>query len=136
MVAWLRDTPVASVMTPDPVTVREEDTVAAAWEVLARGHFHHLPVVRGGRGVGVLDDRAVVGTCGPGDLVRRRRRVGELLGGDAPTVGPATTLAEVARIMAHRVVDAVAVVDSAGDLVGVVTTTDVVGALAAVLDAT
>lgn len=45
----------ARVMTHEPVTVRESDSVRRATELLAEGGFHSLPVVDGeGRLVGML----------------------------------------------------------------------------------
>lgn len=42
-------------MTPD-------DSLVAAWELMARGDIHHLPVAVGRRCVSLLDDRVVATT--------------------------------------------------------------------------
>jgi CBS domain-containing protein len=44
-------------MTPDPVTVRESDTLAFALHKMAVGGYRHLPVVRDGRLVGMVSVR-------------------------------------------------------------------------------
>ncbi len=121
----------ADVMTPGSVSVTETDTVAAAWELLAAGDFHHLPVVRGERCVGVLDDRTLLRAWRPGGYGRARRPVGELLGPSCLIVGPSLPIGEVADQFCAERVDAAPVVDGDGRLLGVVTAWDLVHVLAA-----
>lgn len=45
---------VGDVMTPDPVVLREEDTVAVAIHTMAAGGFRHVPLVAEGRVVGIV----------------------------------------------------------------------------------
>ena len=45
---------VADVMTLDPVTLREDDTVAVAIHTMAQGGFRHLPLMADGRVVGIV----------------------------------------------------------------------------------
>jgi len=44
----------AQVMTPDPQALHDDDTVAAAIYLMAAGGFRHVPIVEGGRPLGVL----------------------------------------------------------------------------------
>lgn len=120
----------ADLMSTELVCVGEHESVAAAWELLARGRFHHLPVMRGELCVGLLDDRTLVQVWTPGALSRTRRTVGELLPRRVPSVAPSTPLLEVARRMQEYGTDALVVVDVHGRLLGVVTVTDLVKALA------
>ena len=48
-------------MTPDPVTVRETDTLAFALHKMAVGGYRHLPVVRDGKLVGMVSVRDMLG---------------------------------------------------------------------------
>jgi CBS domain-containing protein len=48
------DTPVGDIMSSPPVTVTPEDTVHHCMELMTEGRFRHLPVVDGGRVVGML----------------------------------------------------------------------------------
>lgn len=41
-------------MTPDPVVLRREDTLAIAIHKMAIGEFRHIPIVDGGRPIGVV----------------------------------------------------------------------------------
>jgi CBS domain-containing protein len=48
------DTPVSDIMTSPAISVTPEDTVHRCMEVMTQGRFRHLPVVKGGRVVGML----------------------------------------------------------------------------------
>jgi CBS domain-containing protein len=49
-----QDTPVSEIMTASPVTAAPADTVHHCMQVMTKGRFRHLPVVDGGRVVGML----------------------------------------------------------------------------------
>ena len=49
--------PVCVIMTRDPETVRESDTLAFALYKMDSGSYRHLPVVRDGRAVGMISVR-------------------------------------------------------------------------------
>ncbi len=48
------DTPVSDIMTSPAVSVTPEDTVHRCMEIMTEKRFRHLPVVKGGRVVGML----------------------------------------------------------------------------------
>jgi CBS domain-containing protein len=48
---------VRDVMTPDPVVLRGDDTVAVAIHKMAMGGFRHIPLVSGGRASGIVSAR-------------------------------------------------------------------------------
>ena len=48
------DTPVGDIMTAAPTTVTPDSTVYQCMELMTKGRFRHLPVVQGGRVLGVL----------------------------------------------------------------------------------
>jgi CBS domain-containing protein len=45
---------VADFMTPDPVVLRREDTLAVAIHKMAVGEFRHIPIVDDGKPIGVV----------------------------------------------------------------------------------
>ena len=49
-----RTTPVSQIMTPDPMTVKPGDPLEACMGLMASRNFRHLPVIDGGRVVGVV----------------------------------------------------------------------------------
>jgi CBS domain-containing protein len=48
------DTPVGDIMSSPAVTVAPEETVHRCMELMTEGRFRHLPVVKGGRVLGIL----------------------------------------------------------------------------------
>ncbi len=48
-------------MTPDPVVLRHDDTIAVAINMMAVGGFRHIPIVEGGRLIGLVQARNVFG---------------------------------------------------------------------------
>jgi CBS domain-containing protein len=48
------DTPVSDIMTSPAVSVTPDDTVHRCMQLMTEGRFRHLPVVKGGRVVGML----------------------------------------------------------------------------------
>ena len=51
--------PIRDVMTRDPVVLRREDPVAVAIHKMAVGEFRHVPIVDGGRPIGVVSARDI-----------------------------------------------------------------------------
>jgi CBS domain-containing protein len=45
----------ARIMTPDPLSLHDEDTIALALNVMASSNFRHLPVVRDGKPAAIID---------------------------------------------------------------------------------
>jgi len=48
------DTPVGDIMTSPAVSVTPEESVHRCMQIMTEGRFRHLPVVKGGRVVGML----------------------------------------------------------------------------------
>jgi len=48
------DTPVGDIMTSPAVSVTPDETVHRCMQIMTEGRFRHLPVVKGGRVVGML----------------------------------------------------------------------------------
>ena len=122
---------VRSVMSAPVLAVTVDSTLQDALAALVNTGLRHLAVVdASGHCRGLLADRAIaaVWVRDPGALARRR--VADLVSGHPPAVHPQAPVTAVARIMVHSGVDAVPVVDATGHLVGIVTTTDLVRALA------
>lgn len=124
-------------MTPRPVTVGPDDRLAHARDLLRRHRIGHLLVVENGVLVGVLDECRLlaalspyVGTASetPRDLATLRKPV-HLVMGRGPATARATTRAvEVARLLQGTDTGCVAILDSAQQLVGIVTAADLLRA--------
>lgn len=128
--------PVRDRMTPTPKVVRLADDLTDAWTEMLNGGFHHLPVVDG--------DRKVIGMLSKTDLavaldgldptlkdtgvvLDDHHGLQDLMTRDVVWVGPDASLRDVAVLLAQGRFHAVPVVDLDERLLGIVTTTDLVG---------
>src|SRR5215469_5664703 len=134
---------VADVMTRNVVAVRRHAEFKEVLMVMRRRHFSAFPVLDSGdkviglvSGADLLLKEAYPGDGeSPGLLVRRRDRVkvaaltaGDLMTSPAITIGPDKTAAEAARLMHHKHIKRLPVVDSDGRLIGIVSRVDLLGA--------
>jgi CBS domain-containing protein len=55
----LEASPIAEVMTPNPVTLRHDDPIALAIHRMAVGGFRHIPILQHGKPTGVVTARDV-----------------------------------------------------------------------------
>jgi acetoin utilization protein AcuB len=110
------------VMSKQVVSVAPATTIARARERLRNEEIDHLIVVEGEHVVGVLASK---------DLLRMQDDipVSEVMSRTVATVEPDATLRRAAGIMRGRAVDCLPVVDD-GRLVGIVTTSDLLTAVA------
>jgi acetoin utilization protein AcuB len=108
-------------MTRKPVTVRPDQTLAAARALLVKNRVRQLPVMRRRQVVGIVTDRDLRGAAAGA------RHVEDVMTFTPHVVSPADTADQVARVLRARKVNALPVVDD-GKLVGVVSTTDVLDA--------
>ncbi len=119
-------------MSTPVIAVTVDHSLAAAWEAMRRQRTHHVAVLHEGRVIAVLDDRTVAAEWPAGGPdAPHRRRVGDVVQPGVPCVLPTTPAALVARTMIEAGCDAVPVVDPAGAPIGLVTSTDLVAAVAA-----
>jgi acetoin utilization protein AcuB len=124
---------VKDVMQAHPVTATPEARLPQLVRLLARRGFRHLPVLDGGRLVGIISDRDVKQSMASAASTaegRERDRLldeltaGQIMAREVVTIGPMFGVDEAARLMATRKISALPVTE--GDrLVGIVTETDV-----------
>lgn len=123
--------PVRELMTPFPFRVDVGDDVASVERRMNGLGVRHLPVVEEGRLVGIVSERDVAFAASlrgdPAEISVER-----IMTRDPYVVGPEMPLASVVRTMADRRIGSVVVVE--GDrTVGLLTTTDVMAAMADLL---
>jgi CBS domain-containing protein len=133
-------TTVVDVMTPDPVTVRADDSLLDAAGRMQGLNVRHLPVVDGERRViGILSDRDLRSAIGyymaadenEASAELARLRVSQAMTRDVFTVRPQQALRQLAGTMAGMQVGALPVVDDQERLVGILSVVDVLRGLAA-----
>ena len=129
----LADRPVDDLMSVAPDRVDSDESSLMAWEMMRRGGYHHLPVVaRDNTYLGMLDAETMAASWPGGGPDRARRPVSELIGAcPHPRVRLGDPVRAAAVAMVRRRTRAVAVTDDEGRLAGILTTYDVLSALAA-----
>jgi CBS domain-containing protein len=118
------------VMTAPALTVSPSATLWEAWRLMLQTGVRHLVVCDGDQCAGVVDDRAVFAQWPMGPLALRRDRVGDVMRPRSICVLDDVELRTVAAVMVADGVDAVAVVEPDGAVIGIVTAGDVAVAVA------
>jgi acetoin utilization protein AcuB len=140
------DKTVADIMTRNVVVLSEEDNLGFIDAGMERYHFRHIPVVDGQRVVGILSDRDLARLSAsplehPYDqaakdrALKARTFVAEVMHRDVLTVPPDTRVLAAARLVLGSKIGALPVVTREGQLVGIVTTHDLLRATVEALDA-
>lgn len=123
-------------MTRDPVTVRPGSDPLAGMMLLRSGRFRHLPVVDGdGRLAGIVgrdDLELFLSKAGSPGVAKRQHRVDQVMVREVVTVPPDCPLEEAAMRMVSHKIGSLPVVQ-AGQLVGIITETDIFEQFAAAL---
>jgi acetoin utilization protein AcuB len=124
---------VRDIMQAHPVSATLETRLPHLLRLLQRRGFRHVPIVDGGKLVGIVSDRDVkqsmISASSMTEGRERERLLDELTAGQimaraVVTIGPMFAVEDAARLMATRKISALPVTD--GDrLVGIVTETDV-----------
>lgn len=122
---------VSELMTTQVRTVPPTMPAVDAWALMRRERIHHLVVKADGRIVGVLSDRDAGGRNG--SSIRVRSTVADLMSRPVITVDPDATLRRAANVMRGRTIGCLPVV-SGGRAVGIVTVSDLLGALGGGVD--
>ncbi|WP_240807022.1 CBS domain-containing protein [Polyangium spumosum] len=120
---------VADYMTRSPHSIGFDQTLVQAHKLMREHDIRHLPVLRGGRLVGILSERDLAFVEALRDVDSAKVTVEEAMTPLPYTIAPDASLGAVAREMAeHRYGSAVVMRE--GHVVGVFTTTDALRALA------
>jgi CBS domain-containing protein len=121
------------IMIGSPVTLTPDDTLDLANDVISLGRIRHIPVMDGGKLVGLLSERDLIGAAANRIFGLKQKSRSALLKAEliknvmkkrVVTVAPETPIKELARLMAEKKIGCVPVVDN-GTLVGLITTTNV-----------
>jgi CBS domain-containing protein len=150
---------VADVMSCDPIVVRAETPLKEAIQILAERRISGLPVVDDvGKLVGIISETdlmwqetgvtppayimfldSVIYLRNPATYDRDLHKalgqtVGEVMSKNPITISPNKTLKEAAQLMHDRSVHRLPVLDSAAQVIGVLTRGDIIRAMAASQD--
>lgn len=119
-------------MTPDPVTIDGGLSVADARTRMFQINARHLPVYVGGHLVGILSDRDLARISSVDGFESATSTAEQACTASPYVVGPTTSLAEVAQVLADQKFGAALVMEG-GHLLGMFTVIDALRALVSVL---
>jgi acetoin utilization protein AcuB len=115
------------------VSIELDAPISRAIELMQEHDIRHLPVLDGGRLVGIVSERDLA----EGELLRpagnTEPSVAEAMTPEPYTVSPKTPLSEVAGAMAEHKYGCAVVVDAQGAVLEIFTTSDALRLLAATL---
>jgi len=124
---------VREIMMGSPVTLKPDDTLDLANDVISLGRIRHIPVVEDGRLVGLITERDLIGAAA-GHIFGLKQKsksallksvlIKEVMKKRIVTVEPDLPIKDAAHLMADKKVGCAPVVNT-GVLVGLVTTTDI-----------
>jgi acetoin utilization protein AcuB len=131
-------------MTPNPVTVTPDATLAEVWDLMRDRGIRHVPVVDAGTLVGMVSDRDLAHVDLPrlltlegADALRRELSVPvvKMMTADVVAIGPDTEMEDVVDLLIEHRVGALPVVGpETGELMGIVSYIDVLRAVRDSLD--
>lgn len=119
-------------MPDQMVTISESDTLSTVEDIMTLGHVRHMPVVHGGKLVGVVSERdllrASLSNLSGFDAGERRAflhgvEIASVMSTPPVVIGPDASVAEAARVMAERKIGCLPVVER-DELLGIITETD------------
>lgn len=114
---------VSTWMTAHPVTAAPNEKLSSVQSKMLGGGFRCIPVVKDNAVIGILTDRDI-----REHLSNLEVEAGLAMTEPLITIAPAATVRVAARLLRERKIGALPVVED-GQLVGVITTTDVIDAL-------
>lgn len=130
---------VHDIMQKNAVTIAAGDRLSTAEDIMTLGGVRHMPVVQGGRLVGVVTERdllrASLSSVARIDVRDRRAFLGtieisQIMSSPAVVTHPKDSVEDAALMMASRKIGCLPVVDDRGELVGLVTETGLLRYLA------
>jgi acetoin utilization protein AcuB len=128
-------------MTRDPVAASPDQTLGTALRLTRAHHVRHLPVVAGGKLVGIISDRdirlAMPSPITVDEVDRQefleRTAVAQVMTREVISVGAADTVEDAAKTLYRHRIGAVPVVDAHDRLLGILTETDILHAFVEIL---
>jgi acetoin utilization protein AcuB len=127
-------------MTPNPISVDQDASILEAAELMKERKVRRFPVVHGGELIGIVTDRDLR-SAAPSDVISfdaeerelmpelhdllAKVKIKDVMSRKVVTVGPEQTIVAAARLMLEHRISGIPVTDSRGQLLGIITETDV-----------
>lgn len=127
----MRDISIEQIMTPDPATISPQSSAAEARRLLDSNVINHLPVVEGDRLVGIVSSSDLLKLYLLDDTLAlfSRATVDQIMETNLILLDEQATLGEAAEKLSMGNFHALPVVNKKRRLVGIVTSSDLIGEL-------
>ena len=127
----MRDIPIEQVMTSDPATISPQRSAAEARRLLDSYVINHLPVVEGERLVGIISSSDLLKLYLLDDklAIFERATVDQIMETNLVVLHRQATLREAAEKLSMGSFHALPIVDKKRRLVGIITSSDLIGEL-------
>ena len=131
---------VRDIMGKNVVTISVSERLSTVEDIMTLGHVRHMPVVRGGKLVGVVSERdllrASLSVLSEHRGAERRAflhvvEIARVMSAPPIVIGPDATVDEAALVMAEKKIGCLPVVEN-DHLLGMVTETDVLRCVAGI----
>lgn len=124
-------------MTREVATLGPRSSVAQAWQIVRERGIRHIPIVEEGRLVGLVSDRDLRDASpvrksedgGNDENVFGWSSMSDIMATKLATIGPHDTIEHAAREIYDRRIGCLPVVDGGGELVGIITSSDMMRTL-------
>lgn len=125
---------VESRMTANPITINSTTTIADASEIMRNNKFRRLPVVDGGKLVGIVTDRDLRAvSASPAtalsifelNYLLAKMKIKDIMQKQVVTISAGATVEEAAILMYNHRIGGLVVVNEHGIVAGVITETDI-----------
>ena len=121
-------------MSKDPITINDDTSMMKAIHLMKQNRFRRLPVLHEGRLVGIVSDRDLkeaspskATTLDVHELyyLLAELHVKDIMTRDPVTCSPESTVEHAAQLMLENTISGLPVVDEQGEVVGILTQSDV-----------
>ncbi|AJQ30066.1 MULTISPECIES: CBS domain-containing protein [Pelosinus] len=125
---------VESRMTANPITISSNTTIADASEIMRNNKFRRLPVVEGGKLVGIVTDRDLRAvSASPAtalsifelNYLLAKMKIKDIMQKEVISINTGATVEEAAILMYNHRIGGLVVVDEQGAVAGIITETDI-----------
>jgi CBS domain-containing protein len=123
------------ILTRDIITVHVAQKVSDVRKIFAKHGFHHVPVVSGTKLIGIVSASDILGVSVEGlgsdersmdAYIDHQFSIEGLMKKDLKTLSPNSTIADAADVLSDGNFHAVPVIDDKDELIGLVTSTDLI----------
>ncbi len=122
-------------MSVPPITIRSDADYKSALQMMRDNAVHHVPVVGPtGSLAGIVAERDLL--LAAMHYLQSNVEIADVMHRDVVVVTPETPLAHAAALLARHKIGGLPVVDGGGNVVGVITETDMLGALVELIAST